>query len=326
MTSDIGVELDQAANAAAMKELQHYRKHGELFPTIYTTKVILENEFIQGNAIEVRLVPLSDIDTDSFLVSKQQLVGRIALTEMQAGQLVRIDNLEPAERYYQRQLQTAEIALGPTSLEVARLLNLMADSYWNNARLISHSDVGRYVLAEELQRRALSVHEELCGIHSAEAGEDCLKIASLCKRQEKWSEWKRFLERALEIYEMTNQDTSKILAGLASYYENDEDRNKMEEYVNLALAAQEKALCKSLISLQSRLYHQASMYCRFEKYTEAELVHRRLIAMTGRMFGENNIELVDCLKYYAQFLQERGRTVEAEQMLARANAIDGGTP
>ncbi len=326
MTSDIGVELDQAANAAAMRELQHYRKHGELFPTIYTTKVILENEFIQGNAIEVRLVPLSDIDTDSFLISKQQLVGRIALTEMQAEQLVSIDNLESAESYYQRQLQTAESVLGPTSLEVARLLNLMADSYWSSARLVSHSDVGRYVLAEELQRRALSIHEELCGIHSAEAGEDCLKIANLCKRQEKWSEWKRFLERALEIYEMTNQDTSKILVGLASYYENDEDSNKMEEYVNLAVAAQEKALCKSLVSLSSRLYEQASMYCRLEKYTEAELVHRRLIAMTSRMFGENNVELVDCLKYYAQFLQDRGRTEEAEQMLARANAINDVAP
>gem|GEM_PF-2883627 len=325
MTSDIGVELDQAANAAAMKELQHYRKHGELFPAIYTTKVILENEFIQGNAIEVRLVPLSDIDTDSFLMSKQQLVGRIALTEMQAGQLVSIDNLEPADRYYQRQVQTAESALGPISLEVARLLNLMADSYWNSARLILPSAVNKYALAEQLQSRALSIHEELCGIHSAEAGEDCLKIANLCKRQEKWSEWKRFLERALEIYEMTNQDTSKILAALASYYENDEDSSKVEEYVNLALAAQEKTLCKSLIGLQSRLYEQASMYCRLEKYTEAELVHRRLIAMIGRMFGENNIELVDCLKCYAQFLQERARTEEAEQMLARANAIDDGT-
>lgn len=326
MTSDIGVELDQAANAAAMKELQHYCKHRELFPTIYTTKVILENEFIQGNAIEVRLLPLSDIDTDEFLVSKQQLVGRIALTEMQAGQLVSIDNLEPADRYYQRQVQTAESALGPISLEVARLLNLMADSYWNSARLILPSAVNNYALAEQLHRRALAIHEELCGIHSAEAGEDCLKIANVCKRQEKWSEWKRFLERALEIYEMTNQDTSKILAGLASYYENDEDSNKMEECVNLAVAAQEKALCKSLVSLRSRLYEQASMYCRLEKYTEAELVHRRLIAMTSRMFGENNVELVDCLKYYSQLLQERGRTEEAEQMLARANAINDVAP
>lgn len=286
----------------------------------------MENEFIQGNAIEVRLLPLSDIDTDEFLMSKQQLVGRIALTEMQAGQLVSIDNLEPADRYYQRQVQTAESALGPTSLEVARLLNLMADSYWNSARLILPSAVNNYALAEQLHRRALAIHEELCGIHSAEAGEDCLKIANLCKRQEKWSEWKQFLERALEIHGMTNQDTSKILASLAAYYENDEDSNKVEEYVKLALAAQEKALCKSLISLQSRLYEQASIYCRLEKYTQAELVHRRLIAMTSRMFGENNVELVDCLKYFAQFLQDRGRTEEAEQMLARAKAIDDVAP
>lgn len=321
MTLDEGAQLDVAANAAAMKALQYHRRCKESFPQVYATRLISSGEVIDGRALEVRIVSIEELKTDSFLISKQQLIGRIAFKEMTAGQPVNIDCLEPAESYYQRLLEKAEGALGSNSIEVARLLKLMAESYWSSPRIDADFDFDNYARAEELERRALAIHEEQCGNNSVEVAEDCKRIAALCMRQEKFFEWKKFLERAMEIYAITNEDPSRVLIHLAHYYENEDDQPNSEKFLLKYVAARERQLCRSIIDLRTGLYTIAGFYCREKKFADAELVYRRLVAMDERNFGKDNVEVAESLRCYASFLVDRGRIEESDRLLSRAEQI-----
>lgn len=329
MTPDIGDEQDIAAIATAMRALQQHRKLGETWPSVFTTRPINAGETIAGSALDVKFTSIHDNITDSFLSSKDQVVGRIALNDIASGVEVSVDDLEPAECYYQRLLDIAEAALGPNSFEVARLLILMANSYWNSPRLELPFDFNKYVQAEKLYRRALAIHEDVCGKNSPEAADDCLNIAMMCKRLERYPEEGEFLRQALAIYEVIDSNLFasehngwKALLALCWHYSEDNDDAMAEESLSKVVEAKERAVCRSLLELRLRLICLADLYCEHQKFLEADLVHRRIVTMTKRIFGQANVEVASCLRDYARFLAKANRTVEGQQLIAQAKEIE----
>jgi tetratricopeptide (TPR) repeat protein len=221
--------------------------------------------------------------------------------------------------------------MGPNSLEVARLLNLMADSYWSTPKLQIPLDYNNYEKAQTLNRRALAIHVEVCGTDSREVLEDCLAIARLCSRLDKHRDAEEMLTRALKVYTALDadfaahhHDESYVLSALASHYEEQEEPVHAEEFFKRAVASKEQAYCRSHRKLGMTLDRLANFYCEHGEFSDAEKIYLRLVAMNERTFGQNNVQVIVPLEAYGKFLYERGREPEAQEVMCRADAIRNG--
>ena len=83
----------------------------------------------------------------------------------------------------------------------------------------------------------------------------------------------------------------------------------------------EKALGPEHPSVAKGLNNLAELYRAQGRYTEAEPLHERSLAIREKALGPEHPDVATSLENYAGLLRATGRIAEADKMEARAKAI-----
>ena len=118
-----------------------------------------------------------------------------------------------------------------------------------------------------------------------------------------------------------DDDTPRTAREWARYYfDMGDHRRAVEQYHQVFGAAlDDRSLFPKDIKDLTRL---AESYWRLGRNSDAEEVYRKAIAVGEASGHRNGTAEQDCLKSYARFLRDAGRTSQAEEREREADALD----
>ena len=138
------------------------------------------------------------------------------------------------------------------------------------------------------------------------------------------------LERAVAIRERTlgleNSNTAITLGHLGQVYEAQGRYLEAEPLFRKALGIQEKVSGPQHPAVASSLYQAgppnlANLHLSQHRYTQEEPLFQRALAIREKSLGANHPSVAALLKQYAMFLGSTKRGLEAQALIARAQAI-----
>ncbi|KAJ8608616.1 hypothetical protein CTAYLR_009166 [Chrysophaeum taylorii] len=219
-----------------------------------------------------------------------------------------------AGHHFQRSLAIYVKARGVDHLDtmsarawVARNLREKGDY---DAALPILREIGKYVEAEPLFRRALEISEAALGPNHADVATRLNNIASLFQHQGKYVEAEPLFRRALEISEAAlgpNHADGKYV--------------EAEPLFRRALEISEAALGPNHADVATQLNNLASMFHDQGKYVEAEPLFRRALKISEAALGPNHAYVATRLNNLASLFRVQGKYVEAEPLFRRALEI-----
>ncbi|MBI4469284.1 MAG: tetratricopeptide repeat protein [Acidobacteria bacterium] len=223
-----------------------------------------------------------------------------------------------ATPFFQRSLQIRERVLGPEHPDVAASLNNLAALLRNR---------GEFEEAEGLQRRSLEIWERTLGPEHPDFATGLGNLAALCSKRSRYGEAERLHRRALRIRERAlgaeHPDIGTSLHNLAEVYRAQGRYEDAAPLLRRTITIWEKTLGAHHPNIAASSRTLADTYRAQRKYGDAEESYRRSIAIMERNFGSSHPELPEILGQYAAVLRETQRSVEAERIQARADAMRG---
>ncbi|KAG5176862.1 hypothetical protein JKP88DRAFT_249246 [Tribonema minus] len=231
--------------------------------------------------------------------------------------------LMETEALFRRALALEERALDARHPAMATLLNKLA--------LLLQAQ-GKLVEAEPLYRRALTIREEALGAEHPHSAQSLGNLAGLLRAQGKFAEAEPLYRRALAIREHAWHRASR--------------HGDIPQQPRWAAARSGQAggggagqIGRGRATVSARAGHQragarrsSSRYCdsaqqprlaaaRSGKLAEAELLHRRALAIREDWLGAEHPDTATSLNNFAKLLQVQDRLAEAEPLHRRALAI-----
>ncbi|HET6277034.1 MAG TPA: FxSxx-COOH system tetratricopeptide repeat protein [Candidatus Cybelea sp.] len=295
---------------------------------------------------------LEALPHDTTLVAAASLAYRCSAYLRQRGEYV------PAVSICVRALAISENAFGPDHADVARSLNNLALTYWNQGRYaeaeplyaralaiwettlgpehpyiahtlnnlaIVYQEQGRHEEGEPLQNRALAIREKTLGPDHPDVAASLNNLAVVYYDQGRYAEAERLHTRALAIKEKVlgsdHPDVAFTLNNLASVHHQQGRYAEAEPLHARAVAIQEKALGPDHPDLAQSLHDLANAYWSQQRYSEAEPLQTRALAIRERAFGLAHPEVAESLNGLALTYREQGRNQEAEPLLLRSLSI-----
>jgi tetratricopeptide (TPR) repeat protein len=236
----------------------------------------------------------------------------------QAGMMaIRAGLYSDATRDLSEALTLSEKALGPDAIELAPILNNLADAF---------HDQGRYPEAEPLHERALKIKEKV-GAEDESLSTTLNNLAALYRDQGHYSKAERLYKRALAIREkVLGQEDPRVahtLAGLANLYQVQGRFKEAEPLHERANAILEKLLGPRNPDLAIGLSDLATLYVRERRLPEAEPLFKRALEIYEATLGPDHPNNAITLNSLAILYFYEHRYNEAESLYTRALAIDG---
>ena len=238
---------------------------------------------------------------------------------MVLGQIYRdLDDFTIANAMYDRALELRRRGYGDPQLEVADSLHSLADLRQRQRR---------YAEAESLFREALAIRRQLLGERHPEIARTLSRLASVLKAEGKLAEVNELLSQAeqltrdtLEILranpesepEETLRAMSQLRSTLMKLGKYAEAETVIREY--LAQKSETNSLGGTLFDLSQALFYQ-------NKFEEAEVTGREVVAIRRKAFGDAHSETAKALTYLANVLRARGQLPEAEAAVREVVAI-----
>jgi tetratricopeptide (TPR) repeat protein/transcriptional regulator with XRE-family HTH domain len=180
---------------------------------------------------------------------------------------------------------------------------------------------GRYVEAEPLYQRALSIRERLLGLEHAEVAAVLERVADLSQERGKYVEAEPLFLRAQTIYErQTKPDHLRLamtLKQLALTYTKQGKYAEAETLFLRALHICEQQLGETHPSIAGILNCLALTFSEQGKYAEAEPLHLRALALHEQQLGPDHRQLASPLNDLAILYAMQGNYVKAEPLLQR---------
>jgi len=252
-----------------------------------------------------------------------------------------------------RILAIREKALGPEHSDVADALYGLA---------LCYEGLDRQEEAESLRARALRIEEKTLrqtlqdkekaiGPEHPDVAKVLNKLADCYAKQQQYSNSATLRTRALRIEEKTlgpeHPDVAKVLNKLADCYAKQQQYSNSAPLRTRALRIEEKTLCQTLQDkekvlgcehpgLLKTLDHLAYWYVERERYSDAELLYTRALAIQEKTLqqtladkekalGREHPDLVQPLTALARCYQIQLKYSNAEHLLARAQALQEKT-
>lgn len=214
------------------------------------------------------------------------------------------------------ELMAAEVALGSDHAGVAILSMKLADVY------VSHK---KYVDAEPLYLRAISILEKAFGPEDAEVAGGLYKMAMLNTLTNKYAEAQNLLWRAVEIYRRAygpeHADIAECLEALAALHEREHNHEQAEKLYVSALSIRENLHGRTSARTLATLTKLASIYDTQEKSTEAEATLLRLLRATEKECGAMHHDLASILEKLGELYFKRKDFAKGETQFELAIEI-----
>ncbi|GHO50830.1 FxSxx-COOH system tetratricopeptide repeat protein [Ktedonospora formicarum] len=221
-----------------------------------------------------------------------------------------------AEPLYKQALQIVEQKLGREHLNVAYILNGLAELY---------RERGRYAEAEPLYHHALEIMEQQLGREHLDVAYPLVNQANLYVDQGKYTDAERLYWRALRIIERELEPAHALVAyplnGLATLYYQQSKYREAEELYKKTLEIREQQLGPEHALVTYSLYGLANLYRELGKYAEAEPLYQRASSITEKQLGPEHPEGASSLNNLANLRTDEGRYTEAETLYQQALRI-----
>jgi len=183
----------------------------------------------------------------------------------------------------------------------------------------------RYVEAELLYQRALSIREQSLGPEHPDVADSLNNLANLYDSQGKYAEAELLYQRALSIREQSlgpeHPDVAALLNNLASSYRAQGKHAEAELLYQRALHIREQSQESESSDVAYPLTNLATLYLEQGKYTEAEPLYQRALRIREQSQGPEHPDVAYPLNGLANLYSEQGRYEEAELLYQRALSI-----
>ena len=281
----------------------------------------------------------------------------VAETLVRLGALARLSGKGDDVPLFRRALAIREARLGPGSAEVAEVLNdlgtaLAANKQFDEAettlrrtlaiqeRLWGDRDAriakilhnlsgiafyrGRLDDAERLLRRSLAIREAALPADDLDLAGSREALALLLRKRGQPAEAVALLERQVpiveKIYGPGHPELARVLLNLGLVRVDLHEDAAARQLLERALAIDEKALQPDHRHLVWTLAELADLHCSHGRYTEAEPLFQRLIALRnqGAVFGDWKPLFAN----WVRFLRATGRNAEAGRVEASKPRAD----
>jgi CHAT domain-containing protein/Tfp pilus assembly protein PilF len=221
-----------------------------------------------------------------------------------------------AAEFLERAAKLGEKTFGPDHLNLAAILNNLAEVY---------IELGRYAEAEQLDKRVLAIHERANGPDDPGNATGLYSLASVYMRQGRYAEAEPLYKRGVAINEKArgpnHPEVAKGLEELAAVYRSQGRYAEAEALFKRCMMIDEKALGPENPELASTLSHLAYLYLEQGRNTEAEPLLKRALALTEKAHSPNHPDVASALDNLSQIYLRQGRYAEAESLKQRALAI-----
>jgi tetratricopeptide (TPR) repeat protein len=323
--TDSGWKLGREGDPAAEEHLTRALKHAEEFPANDSRRALTQSYLAYVTAKRGK-----KDDADRY--AKEALAAFDALpadtNDPHAGRGLNAlalmyqarKDYTKADRLYQRSIAAEEKARGAESTSVAQLLG-------NRAGCLEAQ--GRYEEAEPLRKRQVAILD-------VPAAKDRVKAAAAAHRElgrlyRKWgrdAQAEPHLVRAVDLYRSPTRRDEPAAAGyltdLGRLYLDLKKPDKAESPLREALTIREKTAGKELkdqIELSDSMHDLASVYLADGRYTAAEPMFERALAIREKAFPGGDLRVAVTLQGLAATHVGRKRHQQAEGELLRALQI-----
>jgi len=224
------------------------------------------------------------------------------------------DRSAEAEPLFKRALAIDETALGPEHPDVRRDLNKLAKFY---------QDEHRFDEAVPLYMRAIAIAEKVLGPEHPEVRKELSNLALLYQGSgghaaELESLYRRVIAIDLKAHGPDHPDVGKDFSNLAQLYRVLGRDGEAEWYIGREMEIMEKTFGLDSVGLLG----QAMWYTARGRYTEAEQLYQRAIAIAQKVLGPDHPDFgTDLTNLAFVVYQAQGRYAEAEPLLKRALTI-----
>ncbi|MEJ2320244.1 MAG: serine/threonine-protein kinase [Gemmatimonadales bacterium] len=226
--------------------------------------------------------------------------------------------LDEAERLYAQALSIREAGLPEDHPDVARSLNSLAMVY---------SAQGRLDEAEQLFIRSLAIKEKTLGPDHVDVGNTLGNLAVIHARRGEFEQARELFRRVLVIRENSfgpeHPSVADALHNLAGVSKDLGEWEEAEVLLTRAVAIKERTLPATHPRLAASLGSLGEVYLELEQYGRAEPLLRRTLEIREAAFGPNHRSIPPSLEDLAEALRGLGRTVEADDLRARARELEG---
>ena len=262
-----------------------------------------------------------------------------------------------AERLHRRALHIAEQVLGPSSHEVADILNDLALVYWGMAKyeevepLLQHAllieeqtqerpaDIaeiinnlgilyhmqGKYTQAEPLYQRAISLKEQTLGPRDPALTSTLNNLALLYKLQGKRTLVEPLFQRALAIAEQAfgsnHPDVAMYVSQLGSLYWEKGEYEQAEVYQLQAIEIFEQTVGPEHFYVATSLNELGLLYRDQNKYEQAEPFLQRALTIREKILGPDHHDTARSLHNLGSLYRKQEKFQQAETLLLRAISI-----
>lgn len=183
----------------------------------------------------------------------------------------------------------------------------------------------RYGMGESQYQRMIAADIDALGPSHPSVANDMSGLAQLYMAQEKYSEARPLLLKALGIYLQAygkdNALTIGTQASLATVEFQLGETDKAKALFNEALASSQSTLGPNSLETAKILNGIAFLYFRSGDLEKANTFYKWALASTEKAVGKQDPLLAACLSDYAQVLHRLGNNSEATEMELRASEI-----
>ena len=181
---------------------------------------------------------------------------------------------------------------------------------------------GKYAEAEQMNRRALQLKEQVLGAEHPSTLDSMNNLAVVLSSQGKYAEaeqmHRRELELSIHVLGAEHPSTLDSMNNLALVLGSQGKYAEAEQMHRRALQLKEQVLGTEHPSTLDSMNNLAVVLNSQGKYAEAEQMHRRELELSIHMLGAEHPSTLDSMNNLALVLGSQGKYAEAEQMHRRA--------
>mgnify|MGYP002621690244 CR=1 FL=1 len=182
---------------------------------------------------------------------------------------------------------------------------------------------GDYERAESLNRQAVTVLEDALPADDVELAAALRNLAFALRNQQKHSDARQVLLRALQIYQRAGDpDAGDALVALAMCSDDQGDQARADELYREALAIQREAYGPNSSQVTTTLLNQAAKKAALENYSQAESLYRTALPKLENLAGPRHFLVGHTLEQLARVCEEQGKVEEAQAIRERAAKSD----
>jgi CHAT domain-containing protein len=194
----------------------------------------------------------------------------------------------------------------------------------SNLGLLYHT-TGRYLKAEELEKRAITLRKNQAGERSIAYAASINNIAVLYKDMGRYTEAETYLNQAIKL---AGVNPGKESAAYAITLNNQamlyEEMGRFQQAVQLldeAINIASEVMTEKSTNYQRLLINQALLYQGLGQYTKADEIYKKAIALKEKNTGSLHPDYAHLLNLQAELYMLMKKTTEVEALLKKSSDI-----